>query len=449
MSRNEQQMKSERRWMAGVALAGFLAIGPGCTDILAVDLPGEMTETDLLQPSMMNLLVTSAIADFECSYSEWTASIGGLEDTFWESTGWFTRQWAEYQIDAGPGTLGCGTIDTSAQFYMQFQTSRLMAEQAYANLQEPDYQGVTNRERLMATAAVYAGYVYGLLGEHFCEMSVDLQPQMTPQQTLAMAEQWFDRGLTHLGTTGDFNIATTTSVRQMAHLGRARVRLAQGNKAGAAADAAVIQPGFVAWVTRDATVRKRWNQVHQHHTVSKYSTVAGPVVFNGQVVSSGYRNLTISPDGRPTVSSGVPDPRVPVLNTGQPGQDGVTIQWVQRKYLSHASPIALAKWAEAQLILAEVEGGAGAVARINAIRDSHGLPRYTGSTAAADIRALIIEERRREFFYEGRYHADKLRYDLWFPRSQGFNHKGVAYGPTTCLPMPESEYILNPNARRN
>ena len=48
-------------------------------------------------------------------------------------------------------------------------------------------------------------------------------------------------------------------------------------------------------------------------------------------------------------------------------------------------------------------------------------------------------------FLEGRHHADKLRYGLWFPRGQNFNHKGVAYGPTTCLPIDETELELNPN----
>jgi hypothetical protein len=57
----------------------------------------------------------------------------------------------------------------------------------------------------------------------------------------------------------------------------------------------------------------------------------------------------------------------------------------------------------------------------------------------------MIEERRREFFFEGRFHADKLRYGLWFPRGRGKDHKGIQYGFTTCHLMPESEYELNQN----
>jgi hypothetical protein len=155
------------------ALAVCVATLGACDGILDVDLPGEITEQDLFQPEMAELLVTSAIADFECSFAEFVASIGGLEDVFWESTGWFTRAWAEYRITS-PAVGDCGTSDTAAQFFVQFQTSRYMAEQAYDSLAVYTADQVRDRERLMATAATYAGYVYQLFGEHFCEMTVDV-----------------------------------------------------------------------------------------------------------------------------------------------------------------------------------------------------------------------------------------------------------------------------------
>ena len=41
-----------------------------------------------------------------------------------------------------------------------------------------------------------------------------------------------------------------------------------------------------------------------------------------------------------------PSPRVPVENTGQIGQDGVTPHWVQLKYASQNADIPFAKWTE-------------------------------------------------------------------------------------------------------
>jgi hypothetical protein len=305
---------------------------------------------------------------------------------------------------------------------------------------------VPNRDRLMATAAIYAGLFYQVFGETYCEFSPGVGPLLTPAEMLERSDQWFSRALGHVQQTGDFSILSTQSVRQLAHLGRARARLALGDQAGAAQDAAVVQPGFVAWVTRDASVRGRWNATFRGLNVMQWRTIAGPVTWsiNGELVSTGYYNLTIAPDGRQTVGEGVPDPRVPVRFIGQFAQDGVTDQWNQFKYTSLADNQHLARWAEAQLILAEVEGGQSAVNRINALRDVHGLPHYRGGSAA-DIQKTIIEERRREFFLEGRHYADKLRFGLWFPRGQGFDRKSEAYGLSYCMLMPMAEYENNRN----
>jgi starch-binding outer membrane protein, SusD/RagB family len=310
---------------------------------------------------------------------------------------------------------------------------------------------IGNSDRLLATAATYAGLTYQVFGETYCELTVDVGPLMQPNEVLARSEEWFTTALNHMGTM-DYAIVSTSSLRQLALLGRARARLARGDLQGAAEDARQIQPDFVAYVTRDASVRPRWNHTYRTLNVQGYSAVADVVQWQGQPVPfTGYRNLSIDAQGRstiggrPVMNDGVPDPRVPVQFMNEFLQDGVTDNFAQRKYLSTAHDIPLARWAEAQLILAEVEGGAAAVARINAIRDANHLPRYQGPTDAASIRDLIIEERRREFFLEGRFLAEKLRQDLWFPRGVGANHKAVTYGNATCFMMPLSEYQNNPN----
>ena len=438
--RNGKRVARGRFTKISVLVLAATAAG-ACDSLLQVELPGNLTEDGLLIPDMANTMVVSAIADFECSYSDFSVSIGGLEDAYWESTGWFTRAWSEYRITSTSGN--CGQSNTNAGFATSFQKARFQAEQAYSSISGFE-ESVADQERLLATAALYAGLVYTVFGEHWCENTVDVGPLMTPSQLLAGGEEWLGTAIGHI--SGDFDItAVTSSARQLAYLARARNRLSQGNLAGAAADAAqVTDPNFIAWVTRDNSVRKRWNQVYHMLNENKYGTITPPVMVDGVEVAPGFRNLTIAADGTQTVDDGMPDPRVPVENTGQVGQDGVTPHWVQTKYRDQGYDIPLADWAEAQLILAEAEfqGGdaASALGRINALRDRHGLPH--ASTVDMDV---IVEERRREMFLEGRHHADKLRYGLWFPRGQNFNHKGVAYGPTTCLPIDETELELNPN----
>jgi hypothetical protein len=154
-------------------------------------------------------------------------------------------------------------------------------------------------------------------------------------------------------------------------------------------------------------------------------------------------NLTIRADGMPTIDDGTTDPRVPLTFTGQFAQDGVTDQYTTSKYTGLGDDQRMASWAEAQYILGEIEGGQGTVTRINAIRAAHGITEAFASADDDEIYSVLIEERRREFFLEGRHHADKLRYGLWFPRGRGWNHKSVRYGLEYCLLMPESGYELN------
>jgi hypothetical protein len=441
----DMQIPSGRSAFRRLAIATtFLSVGAlgACDGILSVELPGNLTEADLLQPQSATTLVNSAIADFECSYSMFTVLTAAMEDTWWRATGYWGG-WAEYRSDR-PGTAECATDDTNTGWATGFQKARFMAETAHARLDEWGGE-VANSNRLKATAATYAGLAYQVFGETYCELTVDVGPLMQPADVLGHAEQWFTTALGHMGS-GDYEIVSTSSLRQLALLGRARVRLALGDLAGAAADAEQIQPNFVAYVTRDNSVRPRWNHVYRQLNVNGYSAVAGVVEWRGGPVEfTGYRDLTIAPDGTPTIGDGVPDPRVPVQYMNEFLQDGVTDNFAQLKYTSTADDIPLARWAEAQLILAEVEGGAQAIARVNALRGVHDLPHYTGPSDAASIRKLIIEERRREFFFEGRFLAEKLRQDLWFPRNVGANHKAVTYGNATCFMMPVSEYQNNPN----
>jgi len=425
--------------------ASVLFLG-GCDSLLEVELPGNLTEADLLQPSSAVTIVNSAIADFECAYSMFTVLTASMEDAWWRATGYWGG-WAEYRTDR-PSTEECGTSDINVGWATGLQKARYLAEIGHTQITGWGAE-VPNASRLLATAATYAGLSYQIFGETFCELTVDTGPLMTPNEVLSKAEQWFTQALSHLGT-GDVSIVSTTSLRQLALLGRARVRLAKGDLQGAAADAALIQPGFIAVATRDASVRQRWNHIFRTLNVQGYSAVAGVVQWQGGPVPfTGYRFLTIAPDGQPLINDvagiGVPDPRVPARFLNEFLQDGVTDNFAQQKYLALNSPIPIARWAEAQLILAEVAGGDQAVQRINALRQVHNLPAYNGPTDATSIRNLIIEERRREFFLEGRFLAEKLRKDLWFPRSVGANHKGVTYGNAECFMMPLSEYQNNPN----
>ena len=79
------------------------------------------------------------------------------------------------------------------------------------------------------------------------------------------------------------------------------------------------------------------------------------------------------------------------------GTDNRTPLYIQTKYANSASPIPIASYKEAQLIVAEVAQGQTAVNIINNLRAAKGLPAFS-STDPVAIAAEVTEARRRELF---------------------------------------------------
>ena len=151
------------------------------------------------------------------------------------------------------------------------------------------------------------------------------------------------------------------------------------------------------------------------------------------------------------------DPRVAVTNTNRNGTASGTQIWTPDKYPALASAMPIARYAEAQLIVAESKLAAndlaGAVAAINVVRASRaGVPAYDGTgQAAAQIKATIIEDRKRELFLEGHRLGDLRRYGLTFTPTAGtpYTIGGGVYGTQTCFPLPDVERINNPNISKS
>jgi hypothetical protein len=281
----------------------------------------------------------------------------------------------------------------------------------------PDAE-VTNKTGLLAQLAAYAGYSYTLLGEGFCDMAIDGGPLQTRAEIWMKAEEWFTKAIALAQAAND------ASIRDMAYVGRARVRLNLGRKEEAAADAEQVPVGFVRNATYSNTIARRNNRVF-----------AANIRDRDMSVGPDYRNLTVG---------GVSDTRVRVTFANRNGQDGITPQWDQTKYTALNSVIPIASWSEAQLIIAEARGGQAAIDAINRLRARASLP-LLDAGEVADL-ALILEERRRQLFSEGHRYNDMLRHDIPFPT--GADHKGQLFGDVTCVPLPNVEVQNNPNIRR-
>ena len=414
---------------ASLLIASVLAtfFAAGCSDVLKVELPGRIP-TDLLgDPITAPTLAASVVADFECAFSNYVASTSILSDQFLGASGNLSaKNWGTKKINEDDTSNEQTSCAGSLGAYTPLQTARFQADDILARLQGwTDAQSPVPLAPLRARVAAFGAYAYTLLGEGFCAMRFNKEKRIhTPAEVLATAESKFDAALTLINAMSAGT--AKTELLNLVSVGRARVRLDRGNAAGAAADAALVTPGFEFFVTRSVDADTRWN--------------------DAWTSLSEFGNASVDPQYRALTVGGQPDPRVQVAagpDVGLPPKafDGVTDLYViTNKNFSRADPMRLASYIEAQLIRAEALKGATAVGIINARRTQLQLPQYTGPSDDASIKALVLDERNREFFMEGgqRYN-DLLRFKIAW--KVGNDQNGVPYGTTTCMPLPLNERI--------
>ena len=399
-----------------------------CTELTTLEQenPGQLDASGLYEPRNAGLLVNGVIADFECAFSRYAFGTAVFTDELtnaFSSSNNFDYDRRSLPTNAPYGNSTCGTGQT-APIYTTLAIARADADTAAARIETWSDTDVPNRSKLLAQSYTYAGYSLVLLGESMCSAAINVGPELTPAQLFAEAKTRFDKAVTAATAAND------AATLNLALLGRARVELDAGDKAAAGADAAKIPAGFSANISTDAGSARRQNYVFLGVNQSNWASV-----------DPTFRGLTIN---------GAPDPRVAVTNTGRNGTAAVPI-WTADKYASLATTIPLARYAEAQLIVAESKLAAndipGAVAAINAARAAKSVPAYdaTGQTAA-QVLAQIVEERRRELFLEGHRLGDLRRYGLPILPATGTPFlSGGTYGTQTCFPLPDVERINNPN----
>ena len=395
--------------MGGLALAAALILS-GCDNLLDVELPGATTAAALEDPSFAGLLTTSVVGEFENAFSNYvisTAYLGGeIIGTFIQAGG---AEWLQRNVTPA-------SSDYVNVAYAPVSTARALADDVINRLNDWTDAEVEGRAGLLATANLYAGFNYNIFGDGFCSAAFDLGPEVFPAGMFELAKARF---MTALST------ATDSDIVNAANVGLAHAELSLGNTAAAMAAAGnVTDTGFELFVDRSNATGSRENDIADRNL---------------------SKSASIDPNYWVTQWTGVDDPRVDVTDTGSRAADGVSDWWRQNKYPTEGSNIRLASYTEAQLIIAEVAGGTTAVNIINALHTANGLPAFGGGTAA-EIQDHVIDERRREFFIEGKRFGDLRRYggfDFWTKGTHPFTP--ITYGGNECMPLPNVERFNNPS----
>lgn len=425
--------------VVGGAAAALALLACNTNRLLDVNAPNSVPVALFDAPSSAALMASSAIGDFECAFGSAVLIEGIISDELADAQ-LGAAQWPYDRRDANTatngiyGTSGCAS-NQGPGIYTPLATARFDADNALTKLTAWTDAQVPNRASLIAQMNLYAGFSYAMLGVSMCQAAFDLGPAVDQKGMFALAEKRFSDAIT--GATALNN----SSLLNAAYVGRARMRLYQGNATGAVADATLVPKGFVFNASTDASDGggRRGNRVY--------------------AATQQTGNYTIEPVSLNLLTeTGEADPRAAIQVTATRAADSRSTISVPKKYSSGAAvnntvgdaiPLAMARYEEAQLILAETQGGANAVSIINAMRAAVSLKPYTGPTDAASIKNLVVDERRRVLFVEGLRNYDIERFSLPFQPATGSTYArvGGTYGNTTCLPIPDVEKLNNPNIK--
>jgi hypothetical protein len=421
-------MKSALKRVAMVSLGLLVATACNTDRLLTVQAPNSVPATVFNDPANATLMVNSVIGDFECGFGSFVTTEGLATDELQDAT-ITAANWQLDRRDDGftSGSYGTGACTANEGVYTPMSTARWEADQAITKLSAWTDAQVANRQTLIAEANLYSGFSYAALGMSMCQAAFDGGPAVDQKGMFALAETRFTAAITAAQSAGQ------TNVLNAAYVGRARVRLFQHNTSGAIADAQLVPKGFVFNAAMDATTARRYN--HVFNAISTGGSVT---------VEVATRKLT--------TENGEIDPRSATTQLTTKPADGTSLIFIPNKdnaaslTAGEAIPMPIARYEEAQLIIAEAQGGAAAVTTINAMRTTAGLKPYTGATDAASITQLIIGERQRVLFVEGFRAFDIERFNVPLNPSAGSTYRfGGVYGHTVCLPLPDVERFANPN----
>lgn len=520
------QLNIRSRAARALIIGGSLGALTACDSLLDVELPHLLTNSAIKDINSAEIQVNSAIALFECGYSAFGVTALGHGGYMQSIAGVFGGGHG-YTVNAATGT--CDSSSTSVAWFDQMMGSRAMlvtqpsrlvptaqgtvtsdfpvGRGVYDRIQDEwGVQNVRDGERLSALAALYVAASLTQMGEFLCDMALDGSELLTPTDVLGLAETWIGTALGHIANNGEFTMpfGVGPTATNMAIAMRARLRWANRDFAGAAADATTVltsDPDFVAWVTREAGVTRR-NKIFHNVTDVSFSAMLGvhnfwnpairrpnpatgqlwpdPIPFTGSIF------LAIMPDGRTLEAGNIPVRwAAEVRNaSGQPvslgngavadtraphiykGIQGPAKYEVPATYDGDDDDIPYMTWEELKLIQADRQleiatpvSLLNAIGLVNELRVAKGLPQVAaagayflsltdGTNDAVEVRSLLYEERRREFFNEGpRFWSTKIQNTdiAWFPRAEGrtpFQNYNWQGGVRQIL--PDAEYEQNP-----
>jgi hypothetical protein len=194
-SKSRARSGSSRRalGLSLVAGAGLLVAIAACDSnrLLSVSTPNNVPVDIINQPANANLMVNSAITDFECAFASAVLVQGIISDELGDAqlgaAGWpYDRRDANTQTNGIYGANGCNSAQNPG-IYTPLATARWDADHAINNLTTWTDAQVPDRQSLLAKANLYAGFSYAMMGMAMCQAAFDLGPAVNQTGMFALA----------------------------------------------------------------------------------------------------------------------------------------------------------------------------------------------------------------------------------------------------------------------
>jgi len=422
-------------WIATTILAAI-----GCHDLLTVQNPQAFTNEAANSPGLLPAVAAGAEGGMQVAVSNLATMSGMLSDELWH-----TGTWSDW-LDVSKGTIRKNWPFDGAFTFPENQMlqARGAAESASKRFENVLGKDAAHTSPLFITSEMARAWADIELAMAVCQ--IPSTAGAAPVSDTVIFKQAADTFamLIPLIQAAHFTADADKQARlNQARAGLARADLMLGDYAGALTNAQLVPPGFV------------YNAVYSINSDFQ----------NNQMANQGNANYNRSFSIRASVwgsfidtvdfamldpYSGKPDPRILLGHDNNNsfgyarGSDGVTAFFSIGKYPSLASPIALTKYEEMNLIIAEVKWHnndyAGAVAAMNINREEVGLPDLavpTTGNVSTQVRDMILQERFAVMFAEGSRLQDLYRFGLINAR--------LGPGRATKLHLSRTEQLTNPH----
>jgi hypothetical protein len=374
----------------------ILVVGCDASQPLKVKDPDIAPPSEINNPASLPFLSAGTLTDFAVAFigasdqtnnaHEGIASMGAIfTDEFTDYDTYTTRNALNNRVAVAANA----NLAAVYQNLGQAHNDALRAVSAYARFAP----STVDRAEMYAIDA----YIYMLVAEHWCSgepfSTIDVATGNVTNNPFLTTTQMLDTALTELqqaklvaATDKAATQQRVASVTGLAQVGAARALLDLGQVAAAADSATAVQSGFAYQIFASSNTPRQNNGIW-FYTIS----------FNAFSVGD-RKNGTGLPFQSDT------DPRVPwSAPPGLTGSNGGGPFIIQEKYQSSSTPVTLADYTEAQLMVAEGDlfagNYAGALQIMNTLRASSGLT-WAARDALADLSAASRKAQMQQILSE-------------------------------------------------